>query len=131
MRWAEVSPSKAAIHFDGVNISYLELWNQVEKTSNSLQVRKGDRVAWLGRPSEAWYEIFFGVAKARACFAPINSRLAIPEIAFIVRSMISSSSCHGRLFSMEGIVTAPHERRVSWYTDSTINEEVSTCSCGL
>ena len=23
-------------------------------------------VAWLGRPSEAWYEIFFGVAKARA-----------------------------------------------------------------
>ena len=42
----------------------------------------GDRVAWLGRPSEAWYEIFFGVAKARACFAPINSRLAVPEIAF-------------------------------------------------
>jgi acyl-CoA synthetase (AMP-forming)/AMP-acid ligase II len=47
-------------------------------------VQPGQRIAWLGRSHELFFEILFGVAKARACLAPINSRLAIPEIAFIL-----------------------------------------------
>ena len=77
-----------AISFEGCELTYAELDRRSDQTAGLLQaagVAPGDRVAWLGRSSEAWYEIMFGAAKARACFAPINSRLAIPEIAFILQ----------------------------------------------
>src|SRR5687768_6781728 len=79
---------RVAVHFEGRDLTYAELDRRSDQVAGLLHqagVRPGDRVAWLGRASEAWYEIFFGVAKARACFAPINSRLAIPEIAFILK----------------------------------------------
>jgi len=79
---------KVAVHFEGRDLTYAELDRRSNQVAGLLQqagVKPGDRVAWLGRSCEAWYEIFFGVAKARACFAPINSRLAIPEIAFILK----------------------------------------------
>jgi acyl-CoA synthetase (AMP-forming)/AMP-acid ligase II len=79
---------KVAVRFEGRDLTYAELDRRSDQVAGLLQqagVQPGDRVAWLGRPSEAWYEIFFGVAKARACFAPINSRLAVPEIAFILK----------------------------------------------
>jgi len=79
---------RVAVHFEGRDLTYAELDRRSTQVAGLLQaagVKPGDRVAWLGRPSEAWYEIFFGTAKARACFAPINSRLAVPEIAFILK----------------------------------------------
>ncbi len=79
---------KVAVAFEGRDLTYAELDRRSDQVAAMLQelgVKPGDRVAWLGRPSEAWYEIFFGTAKARACFAPINSRLAVPEIAFILK----------------------------------------------
>lgn len=79
---------RVAVHFEGRDLSYAELDRRSSQVAGLLQaagVRPGDRVAWLGRASEAWFEIFFGAAKARACFAPINTRLAVPEIAFILK----------------------------------------------
>ena len=79
---------RVAVHFEGRDLTYAELDRRSDRVAGLLQqagVKPGDRVAWLGRASEAWFEIFFGVAKARACFAPINSRLAVPEIAFILK----------------------------------------------
>ena len=79
---------RVAVRFEDRDLTYAELDRRSDQVAGLLHqagVEPGDRVAWLGRPSEAWYEIFFGVAKARACFAPINSRLAIPEIAFILK----------------------------------------------
>ena len=76
-----------AVEFEGRRLTYAELDRRSDQVAGFLQqagVKPGDRVAWLGRASEAWYEVFFGTAKARACFAPINSRLAPPEIAFIL-----------------------------------------------
>ncbi|PZQ65634.1 MAG: acyl-CoA synthetase [Phenylobacterium zucineum] len=79
---------RVAVAFEGRDLTYAELDRRSDQVAGMLQaagVQPGDRVAWLGRPSEAWFEIFFGVAKARACFAPINSRLVTPEVAFIVK----------------------------------------------
>lgn len=79
---------RVAVRFEGRDLTYAELDRRSDQVAGLLQqagVKPGDRVAWLGRPSEAWFEIFFGVAKARACFAPINSRLAAPEVAFILK----------------------------------------------
>jgi len=79
---------KVAVAFEGRDLTYAELDRRSDQVAGLLQglgVDPGDRVAWLGRASEAWFEIFFGVAKVRACFAPINTRLAAPEIAFILK----------------------------------------------
>ena len=79
---------KVAIAFEGRDLTYAEMDRRSDQVAGMLQqmgVKPGDRVAWLGRASEAWFEIFFGVAKIRACFAPINTRLAVPEIAFILK----------------------------------------------
>lgn len=79
---------KVAVAFEGRDLTYAELDRRSDQVAGLLQqagVKPGDRVAWLARASEAWFEIFFGVAKARACFAPINSRLAVPEVAFILK----------------------------------------------
>ena len=84
---------KVAVAFEGRDLTYAELDRRSDRVAAFLQalgVRPSDRVAWLGRPSEAWYEVFFGVAKARACFAPINSRLAVPEVAFILKDSSAS-----------------------------------------
>ena len=75
-----------AVECEGRTLTYAELERRANQAAGLLQAcgaRPGDRVAWLGKSSEAWYEIMFGAAKARACLAPINSRLAVPEIAFI------------------------------------------------
>ncbi|MGH6909573.1 MAG: AMP-binding protein, partial [Phenylobacterium sp.] len=77
-----------AIQCEGRTLSYAELDARSRKVAGLLVaagVRPGDRIAWLGRSCETFFEIFFGSAAARACLAPINSRLAIPEIAFILQ----------------------------------------------
>jgi acyl-CoA synthetase (AMP-forming)/AMP-acid ligase II len=61
--------SDVAVHFEGRDLTYAELDRRSDQVAGMLQalgVKPGDRVAWLGRPTEAWYEMFFGVAKARA-----------------------------------------------------------------
>jgi acyl-CoA synthetase (AMP-forming)/AMP-acid ligase II len=47
-------------------------------------VRPGERVCLLVKTSDAAFEVIFGIAKAGAVFAPVNWRLAPPEIAFVV-----------------------------------------------
>ena len=85
---AATQPDKVAVSFEGRDLTYGSLDQRSDQVAGLLQqagVKPGDRVAWLGRASEAWFEIFFGAAKARACFAPINTRLAVPEIGFILK----------------------------------------------
>jgi len=69
-------------------LTYAELEARSNRAAGfmlELGVRPGERVAWLGRNCETFFEVFFGAAKVRACLAPINSRLAVPEIAFILK----------------------------------------------
>ncbi len=67
------------MHFEGIDISYLELWDQVRKTSNSLQVRKGDRVAWLGYNHPEMLILLFALARLGAILVPLNWRLTAAE----------------------------------------------------
>src|SRR5689334_15453771 len=81
-------PDAVAIAFEGRTVTYAELDRLSDQVAGLLQqlgVKPADRIGWLGRSCEPFYEIFFGAAKARACLAPINSRLAVPEIAFILQ----------------------------------------------
>src|SRR5690349_21555346 len=77
-----------ALQCEGRTLTYAELDARAGKVAGLLAaagVKPGDRIAWLGRSRETFFEIFFGAAAARVCMAPINTRLAIPEIAFILQ----------------------------------------------
>ncbi len=78
---------KVALQFQDREITYAELNRRsiaAARVLRELGVRPGDRVAWLSRNCELFFEVFFGVAALRACLAPINFRLAPVEIGFIL-----------------------------------------------
>src|ERR1700730_7812213 len=77
-----------AVQCEGRSLTYAELDRRAGQVAGLLAAagaKPGDRVAWLGRSHAAFFEIFFGAARARVCLAPINARLAVPEIAFILQ----------------------------------------------
>jgi fatty-acyl-CoA synthase len=51
----------------------------VKKTSNSLQVKKGDRVAWLGYNHPEMLVLLFALARLGAILVPLNWRLTAAE----------------------------------------------------
>ena len=58
--------------------------NRMARALISAGVVPGDRVSVLTKNHDGWYPLFFGTARARACLAPVNCRLAAGEIAFIL-----------------------------------------------
>jgi fatty-acyl-CoA synthase len=55
------------------------LWTQVQRTSNALQVKKGDRVAWLGYNHPEMLVLLFALARLGAILVPLNWRLTAAE----------------------------------------------------
>ncbi len=76
-----------AYEFEGRQTSFAEfdiLTNRVANALKALGVRPGERIAYLGKNSDIYFELLMGAMKANVVMAPVNWRLAGPEIAFIV-----------------------------------------------
>src|SRR5947209_5175214 len=76
-----------AFEFEGRITSFAEFHVNTNKVANALiamGVRKGERIAYLGKNSDIYFELLMGAMKAGAVMAPVNWRLAGPEVAFIV-----------------------------------------------
>jgi len=76
-----------ALHFDGEPVSYRELdrrSNRVAQAILASGLPRQSRVAVLDHNSERYLEILFGAAKAGCVLVGINSRLAAPEVRFIL-----------------------------------------------
>jgi fatty-acyl-CoA synthase len=58
--------------------------NCVANALFALGVKPGERIAYLGKNSDIYFELLLGAMKAKVVMAPVNWRLAGPEIAFIV-----------------------------------------------
>ena len=88
-RWAQMQPHKTAVHFQGKDISYAELANRVQRTSEALVERlgisPGDRVAYLGLNRPEMLVLLFALARIGAILVPLNFRLALAEHQFILR----------------------------------------------
>jgi len=50
----------------------------------ALGVKPRERIAYLGKNSDIYFELLMGAMKANVVMAPVNWRLAGPEVAFIV-----------------------------------------------
>ncbi|MGH6780586.1 MAG: long-chain-fatty-acid--CoA ligase [Sphingomonadaceae bacterium] len=76
-----------AVKFGDRETSFAELDARSNRFANALLasgVVPGDRVSVLTKNHDAWYPLFFGTARARACLAPVNCRLAAGEIRYIL-----------------------------------------------
>ena len=77
------APKKIAINFEGLEISYLQFIKNIELVSTLFylkQLKKGDRVIWLGQNDPKAIETFFACAKLGLIFIPINWRLSFEEV---------------------------------------------------
>jgi fatty-acyl-CoA synthase/long-chain acyl-CoA synthetase len=81
-------PDAPALIAQGRITTYLELEQAITATARALRaagVSAGDRVAYLGRESESYYELLFGCAKTGAVLVPVNWRLTAAEVGHILR----------------------------------------------
>ena len=80
-------PDSVALWFEGTETTYRDLDTRTNQIANgliALDVQPGDRVAYLAKNTDVYYEMLFGAAKARAVLTGVNTRLAPPEIQFIL-----------------------------------------------
>src|ERR1035437_7140204 len=84
---AKTRGNATAFEFEGRQTSFTELdikTNRVANGRKALGVKAGERIAYLGKNSDIYFELLLGAMKASVVMAPVNWRLAGPEIAFIV-----------------------------------------------
>src|SRR5664279_5336180 len=73
--------------FEGRQTSFAQfdvLTNRVAHALKAQGVKPRERIAYLGKNSDIYFELLMGAIKANVVMAPVNWRLAGPEIAFIV-----------------------------------------------
>lgn len=86
-RHASFTPGAAAIRFEGSALTYAELARRVHCAAALLAqrgVQRGDVVAWLGMNHPAVLVLLFACARLGALLAPLNWRLAPPELARVL-----------------------------------------------
>jgi acyl-CoA synthetase (AMP-forming)/AMP-acid ligase II len=84
---AKSRDKEIALEFEGRRTSFAEfdvLTNRVANGLKALGVRPRERIAYLGKNSDVYFELLLGAMKANVVMTPVNWRLAGPEIAFIV-----------------------------------------------
>jgi len=83
--WSLHTPSGIALHFQGHDSSYAQLWQRVEQATRALAVGRGERVAWLGYNHPDMLALLFAAARLGAILVPLNWRLTAAEHAAILR----------------------------------------------
>ncbi|MGB3721900.1 MAG: fatty acid--CoA ligase [Pacificimonas sp.] len=81
-------PGQLAARFEGRETSYADFDRRTNRIAHALiaeGLNPGERVAYLGKNSDEFFELFFACAKAGVVLIPIGWRLAGPEIAYIAK----------------------------------------------
>ena len=85
--WAEKTPDNIATDDQTGTQTYAELDARATILAQALigaGLKKGDRVAWLGKNSSAFFTMFVACSRADMVIAPIGWRLAAPEVAYVL-----------------------------------------------
>ena len=83
----DVRPEATALVFEGRSTSFADFDRHTDQVANALLaegLNPGDRIAYVGKNSDHYFELLFGAAKAGVVLAPIGWRLAPREIAYIL-----------------------------------------------
>jgi long-chain acyl-CoA synthetase len=90
---AHRTPNAVALQFEGHAHTYGELLQSSAALASDLAgrgIRRGDRIAYLGKNSDRYFTLLYAVARLGAVLVPINWRLAREEWAFILRDSRAS-----------------------------------------
>lgn len=82
-----MTPDRIALVHGEERITYAELAARTAAVAAGLRrlgVRRGDRVGYLGPNHPAYLETLFATAALGAVFVPVNTRLAAPEVEFVL-----------------------------------------------
>jgi acyl-CoA synthetase (AMP-forming)/AMP-acid ligase II len=99
---ARVRPDAPALWFEGRETSFAALDARSSQCAQALLaagVEPGERIAVLSKNTDAFPVLWFGAMKARACTVPINTRLAAPEIAVILRDSDATHLVFGQEYA--------------------------------
>ncbi|MEE4537992.1 MAG: long-chain-fatty-acid--CoA ligase [Erythrobacter sp.] len=86
--WARERPEQIALEHEGRTTTFGALDLATRRLIRVFQdhgLRKGDRIAWLGKNSDLYFTAFLAAARVGCVMAPIGWRLAAPEIAYILK----------------------------------------------
>jgi acyl-CoA synthetase (AMP-forming)/AMP-acid ligase II len=84
---ARLRPDASAQIDAGVTTTFAELDAEASRIANRLiaeGIKPQERIAYLSKNNAYFLPFLLGACKARVTLAPVNFRLAAPEIAFIV-----------------------------------------------
>ncbi|MBG6105592.1 fatty-acyl-CoA synthase [Micromonospora vinacea] len=108
------SPDQIAIiHGDRSPMTYGQFADAADRISAVLRERgvgKGDSVAYLGENSPELLQVMFGAAQLGAVFVPVNTRLAAPEIAYVLADCGARVLIHDPDFAVPVASAAPTAR---------------------
>ncbi|RLL46835.1 long-chain-fatty-acid--CoA ligase [Oceanobacillus piezotolerans] len=80
-------PNKTAIIYEGETYSYERFNNEVNKLAHGLLkqgVKKGDKIAFMMKNSDKFMIVYYAIMKVGAIAVPVNFRLTINEVAYIL-----------------------------------------------
>lgn len=111
-------PDTPAILCEGRTLTYGQLHRESNRIAHALiaaGLTPGDRVAYLGKESEHYYEILFGCAKSGTVLVPVNWRLTAPEVGHILQDSGTRLLFLEDEFAtvVDGMPTAPPETVVA------------------
>ena len=108
------SPDKIAlIHGAGATVTYAQFADAVDRVSAVLRehgVGAGDAVAYLGENSPEFLQVMFGAAQVGAVFVPVNTRLAPPEVGYVLADCAARVLIHDPDFAAPVAAALPATR---------------------
>jgi len=78
-------PQAEALQFEGRVTTFEQFDRHTSQIANGLiaaGLKRADRIAYVGKNSDHYFELFFGAAKAGVVITPVGWRLAGAEIAY-------------------------------------------------
>lgn len=82
-----MSPDRVALETHELHRTYGELDDRTTRLANALDdlgVQRGDRVAYIGPNHPSYFDTLFGVTALGAIMVPVNTRLAPPELSYLL-----------------------------------------------
>jgi acyl-CoA synthetase (AMP-forming)/AMP-acid ligase II len=107
--WAADRPGRSAMVGER-RIDFAELDASTRRVATALQaagLRKGDRIAWLGKNAVLYFTLLFGAARIGVVMAPVGWGLAAPERQFIVDDTQARLLFAGEGFADDARALAP------------------------
>jgi long-chain acyl-CoA synthetase len=91
-------PQRTAVIDGSLHMTYRALGDRVHRLADGLKklgLKRGDRIAILDWNSHRYLEAYYACAHAGLAFMPVNSRLAVPELRYVLKD----SDARALLFS--------------------------------